>query len=396
MGEQRVFKPSSAADLGDLVADTARKGAALQIRGGGSKAAIGAPAEVPILDMSAFAGVVDYDPTELVLTIGAATLLSEVQALVAAEGQMLAFDPFDHGPLLGRPEGRATLGGVIAAGVSGSRRVARGAARDHLLGFKAVSGRGEAFVAGGKVVKNVTGFDLSKLVVGSWGRLVALTELTLKVVPRGRAETTLVFDNLGGEAARAVMTRAMRAPAEVCATAHVPAPLNNGSAVTALRLEGFAPSVAARAKWLMELLSQYGAAHAISREESEVFWRSVRDVSPLANAPVLWRIGVPPHQGMAVGVKLDEAGARWLADWAGGLVWAAFEGDPATVRGLAAAAGGHAFLLRAPAAMRAAVPAFHPESPGIQAISERVRRAFDPDRVFESKRFADGTHADRI
>ena len=184
----QTFQPTTEQDVVDAIAQAASDGRHLEIRGGGSKAEFGAPdRNDDILDLTAFASVIDYDPAELVLTAGAGAPLSVIQALVESENQMLAFEPFDHGPLFGRPAGAATIGGVIGAGVAGSRRISAGSVRDHLLGFKGVSGRGEAFVAGAKVVKNVTGYDLPKLVCGSWGRLVALTEVTLKVLPRGRA-----------------------------------------------------------------------------------------------------------------------------------------------------------------------------------------------------------------
>lgn len=167
MAEARI-RPGSADELIEVVADAAASGGKLEIIGGGSKADIGAPREAALLDMNAFSGVIDYDPAELVLTVGAATPLAEIQSLVAQSGQMLAFDPFDHGPLFGRPAGAATIGGVLGAGVSGSARLSRGAARDHLLGFRGVSGRGEAFVGGAKVVKNVTGYDLPKIMTSAW------------------------------------------------------------------------------------------------------------------------------------------------------------------------------------------------------------------------------------
>jgi len=158
-----------------MIAAHADTGAKLALCGGGSKEQLGAPREAERVDMTGFAGVVDYDPAELVLTVRPGTPLAEIEALVASENQMLAFDPFDHGPIYGMPAGRATIGGVVAAGVGGSQRLSGGAPRDHLLGFRAVSGRGEVFVAGAKVVKNVTGYDLPKLAAGSWGRLFAMT-----------------------------------------------------------------------------------------------------------------------------------------------------------------------------------------------------------------------------
>jgi glycolate oxidase FAD binding subunit len=390
MATGAIIRPTTEDDLKDAIADAARAGARLEIRGSGSKAGIGAPREAAVLDMTGFAGIIDYDPAELVLTVGAATPLAQVEALVAAEGQMLAFDPFDHGPIFGRPAGTATIGGIVAAGVSGSRRVSRGGARDHLLGFHGVSGRGEAFVGGAKVVKNVTGYDLPKVVAGSWGRLAALTEVTVKVLPAGREQLTLALEGLDAPQAQAAMARAMGSQADVAAAAHLPGP----SAVTALRLEGFGPSVAARRTILAAMLADVGALRALDEDEAQALWTSVRTLAPLGDEPPLWRINTPPSQGPRVVAALAPLGARWLFDWAGGLIWLAFDGDPAMVRAAAEAAGGHAALVRAPDAMRHAVPALHPQSPGVRALEARVRRAFDPLGVFETGRFLDDTDAD--
>lgn len=354
----------------------------LDIRGGGSKALVGAPTpDAVALDVSQLSGVVDYDPAELVLTVRPGTKLSDVEPLLASRGQMLAFEPFDHGPIFGRPAGAATVGGVVAAGASGSRRLSRGGARDHLLGFRAVSGRAERLVGGAKVVKNVTGYDLPKLVAGSWGRVVVLTELSLKVVPRGLEQATMTVEGLGPREACALMARAMGSQADVAAAAHVPAD-GRDPASTVLRLEGFGPSVAARCAVLARL-----GASLMPPDEAAAAWERVRTLSPLGGEAPLWRVNVAPSAGPAVVEALEPLGARWLFDWAGGLVWLTVDADPQTVRRAAAAAGGHAALLRGPAALRQTASVFHPASPGVQALEKRVRQAFDPEGLFETGRF---------
>ena len=390
-----ALAPTTPDELADAIREAGHNGAKLAITGGGSKRDIGAHTEsARALDMRAFSGVVDYDPSDLVLSVGAGTPLAEVEALLAGENQMLAFEPWDHGPLFGRPAGQATIGGVVAAGVAGPRRLTMGGARDHLLGFEAVSGRGERFIGGGKVVKNVTGYDLPKLMAGSWGRLAALTRLTLKVLPRPRRSATLALDGLSDRQAHAAMAEAMGSHAEVCAAAHLPAALHGGRALTALRLQGFEPSVAARCALLPDLLRGHGNVRRLEPDEADAFWDAIRHASPLAGEAPLWRINVPPSGGCPVVAALEPLGARWLFDWAGALVWLAFDGDPALVREAAARAGGHAQLVRASEAMRAAVPAQHPRAPGVAALEARVRRAFDPLGIFETGRFADISHAD--
>lgn len=386
-------QPTTEQELIALVSDVMARGAHCELRGGGSKARIGADRETEIIDMRGFAGVVDYDPPELVLTVRAATPLLEVQRLVESEGQMLAFDPFDHGALLGGETGKATIGGIVAAGVAGSQRLTMGGARDHLLGFTAVSGRGERFVAGAKVVKNVTGYDLPKLMAGSWGRLAAMTELTLKVLPRPRVVRSIAIEGLDHKQACRAMSQAMGSPAEVAAAAHLQE--NAGApATTVFRLQGFAPSVVARCAQLPDILRNHGVAALLTEPEADAVWEAIRTVEPLAGAPTLWRINVPPSQAPDIIDRFEARGARWLLDWAGGLIWLAYEGDAAELRSAVEAAGGHAMLIRAPSDVRAAVPMQHPRKHGVAAIEERVRRAFDPAGIFESGRFLDEIHAD--
>ena len=376
-----AFRPDCTDALSAIIANAARDGTRLRLRGGGSKDTIGAPSpEARIVDMRGFAGVVDYDPAELVLTVKAGTPLAEIQTLVADKGQMLAFDPFDHGAALGGVDGDATIGGIVTAGVAGPTRVSRGAARDHLLGFVAVSGRGERFVAGAKVVKNVTGYDLPKLVTGSWGRLAAITELTLKVLPAPRVRLTLGVSGLDPKTAVAAMARAMGSAADVSAAAHLPA--WNGVTLTILRLDGFASSVEARAAIVTRLI---GGITPMADEEATTLWSAIATAAPLAGDAPLWRIIVPAARAPAL---IDTLGNRdWLLDWAGGLLWMASADAPHAIRTAVAAVGGHAMLIRADAATRAATPALHPQPAALAALEERVRRAFDPAGVFETGRF---------
>ncbi|QXQ07933.1 FAD-binding protein [Sphingosinicellaceae bacterium] len=385
-----TLRPTCVDELVDVVAAARGDGHALAIGGGLSKAGTGRPvADAVPLDLTAFAGIIDYDPAELVLTVGTGTPLAEIEALVRGEGQMLAFAPFDHGPIFGNVIGKATIGGVVAAGVAGSRRLSAGSVRDHLLGFRAVSGRGEALLAGARVVKNVTGYDLPKLAAGSWGRLFAMTELTLKVLPRPPLRATRAITGLDAGQAVAAMAAAMGSQAEVVAAAHIPWYRHGGVALTALQVQGFGPAVAAKSAMLDRLLSSFGRVEALDDAEDDRFWEDLRSLAPLGRDRPLWRVNVPPSRGGAVVLSLQPHGAEWLFDWAGGLVWLTFDGDPALVRAAADAAGGHASLVRGPAELRASVPAFHPAAAGVAALEMRVRRAFDPAGVFETGRFGD-------
>ncbi len=376
------LSPTSVADLCDAIASAAASGARLEICGGGSKAEMGAPrGDAAMLDMRHFAGVDDYDPAELVLTAGAGTPLTEIESLLAEREQMLAFEPFDYATLFGAAPGASTIGGVLAAGVCGPRRLTSGGARDHLLGVEAVSGRGERFIAGGKVVKNVTGYDLPKLLAGSWGRLAAMTSVTLRLLPRPRKTITLACDGLAANAALRAMSDAMASPLAVSAAAHM---TDAGRALTLFRLEGFQVSVDARAAALSELLAAHAPAQLLAGDETERLWRDIRQVAPLANAQTLWRIVVAPSSAAALIASLERMGARWLIDWAGALVWT----DAKDARDVAITPA-HAMLVRAPKPMRAAKPMLQPQAPALARLSARVRHGFDPAGVFETGRFLD-------
>jgi glycolate oxidase FAD binding subunit len=314
----------------------------------------------------------------------------------------------DYGPLLGGEIGAATIGGAIAANLSGPRRIKSGAARDHFLGFSAVSGRGETFKSGGRVVKNVTGYDLCKLMAGSWGTLAAMTDLTVKTLPK--AETELSILVFGGDVAAAgkAMAAAMGSYGDASAAAHLPAALAAEiteaaaarTAVTAFRLEGVAPSIAQRKSLLEELLASFGPLSTLDEAPSRSLWRAIRDVTPFAakgprGDADIWRISTAPAHGAEVGCALtDKAGAETLYDWAGGLVWAALprsdDAHAALVQATVAGVGGHATLIRAPAAVRAKVDVFTPEPTALAALSQRVRKGFDPRGVLNAGRMRAG------
>jgi glycolate oxidase FAD binding subunit len=367
------MRPGNAQELAEIIAEAAASGRKLEIVGGGTKAQIGAARQGERLDMTGFAGVIDYDPAELVLTAGAGTPLAEIEALVASKNQMLAFEP--HGPP------GSTIGGIVAAGVSGSRRVSRGAVRDHLLGFKAVSGRGEAFVGGAKVVKNVTGYDLPKLACGSWGRLFALTEVTLKVLPAPETTITLAAEGLDPAAAVALMSKALGSQADVAAAAHAPG-------LTAIRLEGFGPSVTAR-RLILEAMAPF---RMLDEAEAAEFWLSLRN--PLPDAHPLLKVHVPPSQAADLIETLESTGpnvgVEWRMDWGGSLVWLSYSGPPDLVRSIAEyKGGGGAMIWRAPLDDWGAMPTFNEQPAALAALEARVRRAFDPMGVFETGRFGD-------
>ena len=374
------LRPRDGKDVEAAVQWALAEGKPLELMGRGSKRAIGRPAQTDLtLDLSGLTGVTLYEPEELVLSARAGTALAEIEALVAANGQQLAFEPMDYGPLSGGAAGRGTVGGALAANVSG---------------------RGETFKSGGRVVKNVTGYDLCKLMAGSWGTLAAMTEVTIKVLPRPETEATVTIRGLAPPPAVEAMTLAMGSACDVSGAAHLSAevaarsPEIAGGAVTALRLEGFAPSVAHRRRVLEALMQPFGDAVTIEEPASRALWQAVRDVAAFGcdrlDRP-LWRISTAPSRGAELGARIArEAEAHMLYDWAGGLIWLALEpsddAGAAVVRRAVAATGGHATLVRAPAAVRAAVAVFAPQDPALAALTKRVKASFDPSGVLNPGR----------
>jgi glycolate oxidase FAD binding subunit len=399
-------KPRDAKDVEDAVAWALGNGRALDVVGHGSKRAMGRPAQTDLtLDLSGLTGVTLYEPEELVLSARAGTPLAEIEALVESKNQQLAFEPMDYAAVLDGTPGRGTIGGAIACNLAGPRRIKAGAARDHFLGFSAVSGRGETFKSGGRVVKNVTGYDLCKLMAGSWGTLAALTDVTIKVLPKPETEATVLIFGLDDAQATSAMSVAMSSSCEVSGAAHFPAvaaqrlDIGGGAApLTALRLEGVAPSVAHRRQALDNAMKSFGRLTAIEGEASARLWRSIRDAAPFAadqdEQHPLWRISTAPSKGAELVRAVGGSEATVAYDWAGGLVWLSLppsdDAGAARVRRAVAAAGGHATLIRAPAAVRAAVPVFEPQAVGVAALTKRVKEGFDPKGVLNPGRMYAG------
>ena len=404
MAPDNVLRPADETELAALVAEAAEVGRPLELVGKGSKRGLGRPVEAETLvDLSRLSGIIDYAPEELVLTARPGTPLVEIEAAVGAAKQMLAFEPPDLGPLYGTALGVGTLGGALACNLSGPRRPKAGAARDHFLGFRAVNGRGEAFKAGGKVVKNVTGYDLCKIIAGSYGTLVALTEVTIKTLPAPEATLTLCLMGLAPGAAIAALTKALASPHEVSAAAFMPADIDTpietlgSSSCAALRIEGVAPSVKARAAALRDLFGKQGEVGVIEGEAARRFWAALRDVAPFSSGSApLWRISVPPASGAEAHVQLKKTipDACLYHDWGGGLIWlmaaAAIDGQAGALRRALAGLGGHATLVRAPIEVRTRAEVFEPPESALDALNRRLKACFDPRAIFNRGRMYEG------
>ena len=374
-----MLSPASEVELAALLADA--RGRAFRVMGGGTRMGAGLAGGAEELSVAGLSGVSLYEPGALTLVAAAGTPVADVEALLAGEGQMLAFEPMDHRVLLGTT-GVPTLGGMAAGNVSGPRRIQSGACRDAMLGVRFVDGTGAVVRNGGRVMKNVTGYDLVKLMAGSFGTLGILTEIALKVLPRPEAGATVVLSGLDPQAAVAAMSAALASPFDVTGAAHAPGPVPQ----TWLRVEGFETSVAYRAGALRDRLARFGEiAVEADPERHAAIWRAVRDVTDFAGRPVVWRISVKPSD--APGLISELAGAHGSdvrLDWGGGLIWLAGEAEGAEhrhagVQAAVARTGGHATLVKAPAAVR---PVFQPPLPGVARLESGLRARFDPHGLF--------------
>ncbi len=401
-----TITPRDEKDIVEAVTAAASREQTMEIVGHGTKAGIGRASQTEItLDLSQIKGISLYEPDELILSAKGGTPVAEIEKLLADNNQELSFEPMDFDALLNVQAGRGTLAGMIAANLSGPRRIKAGAVRDYALGVNAVSGRGEIFKSGGRVVKNVTGYDLSKFVAGSWGTLAVMTDLTIKVLPASEDAATVLVLGLDAAKAREAMSAAMGSSCEVSAAAHLPeraaakitgtAAAKAGRALTALRLEGIPVSIAYRKAKLEELLKSFGRLGALDRSETLSFWRAVRDVLPFADKTqrAVWRISTAPTEGPKVGAAITAAtGAEVFYDWGGGLVWAEMPGLLPEENAIREALGGagHATLMRADPTMRASAAPFEPLDAGLAALIQRVKVSFDPKGILNPGRMYAG------
>lgn len=393
-----VHEPLSEEAAARLVQAAALSRSPFAIRGGGTRSLAAVPEGTEVLSSRGLNGIVEYNPAEMTMTARAGTPLETVEAALAEKRQMLAFEPHNLRGVLGS-SGIPTIGGVFATNASGPRRFVAGAARDSLLGVRFVNGKGEVVKAGGKVMKNVTGLDLVKLLAGSHGALALLSEVTFRLLPVPETAVTIAVSGLNDAEAAAAMATAMSMSFEVSGAAHLPESVRGRfaggalpeGAATVLRLEGLAASVAVRSAKLESAMQSFGAVTSLDAGLSTRLWREIRDATPYADGTSrpLWRVSVAPTAGHQLVAALRlEAGVDAFFDWQGGLVWLRMEADPEAEllrRYIKAVGGGHATLLRARPEVLASAQTFQPQAEAVSALQARVKESFDPNGVFASR-----------
>ncbi|WP_420585395.1 FAD-binding protein [Ruegeria sp.] len=366
------MRPETETELAEIVAGLKEP---VQISGGGTRG-IARPEQV--LSVSGLSGISLYEPGALTLVAQAGTPLAEVEAVLAAEGQQLAFEPADYRTVMGSA-GEPTIGGVVAANISGPRRVQAGACRDFLLGVRFVDGRGQVVKNGGRVMKNVTGYDLVKLMAGSWGTLGVLTEVSLKVLPKPEATATLVWHGCGWAASSKLFCDALGSPFEVSGAARLPEAEGQPSR-TLLRVEGFMDSVKYRVGRLLEAFADLKPDEVVTDpDENAAIWRAVRDIEPFAGVPGnVWKTSIKPTDMIRVASGKNP---NRVVDWGGGLIWTlAEEGED--LRSALSDVPGHSTLVRAAADDMDKLGRFQPETEGVAALTRAIRDKFDPRGIF--------------
>lgn len=405
MADPATWRPTGPDELAALVAWAVAEEQPLEVLGNGSKRGLGRPVEARHrLELSGLCGITMYEPEELVMTAAAGTPLARVEAELAECRQELAFEPADYGAILGGEPGRQTIGGVFACNLAGPRRIRAGAARDHLLGLRCVTGQGVAIKTGGRVVKNVTGYDLCKLLTGSYGTLAVMTELTFKVLPRAETEGTLLLTGGSEQDLLACLRKATGTEHDISGAACLPplaagrssvsAVRRAGRAMAAVRVEGPGPSVAYRLERLEAELGGAGEMARLEEGDSRALWREIRDLRLLSQGRTLWRLSIPPTAAGELAGWAAEFAQERLWDWAGGLLWLAprdaWADAHATVRGALAGRGGHATLVRADEELRRQVPVFEPQPEALAALTRRVKESFDPKHILNPGRMYPG------
>jgi len=399
--------PDTVEELAYLVAEAADTRTPLEVMGHGTKREVGRLVQYgAVLSTESLVGVSLYEPTELVLVALAGTPVAQIEQMLAENDQELPFEPVDLGPVLGFGPGQATIGGVLATNISGSRRILSGSARDHLLGVQAVNGRGETIRSGGRVMKNVTGYDLSRALAGSWGTLAVLTEVAIKVLPAQREVRTLLCFGLADPTGVEVLGLALGTPFEVSGTVHVNGELARrfsdeeisrpGQSVTAIRMENFPASARYRASRLKQMLQAYAPALELDTARSRMFWDDVKSLRMFERTGrPLWRISMAPTSGPklvhSLARKID---VRALYDWSGGLIWLdtplITDAGAVEIRRTLAEFGGHATLIRAEPQARAVIDVFQPLDAPLMALTAALKQAFDPVGILNPGRMYAG------
>ncbi len=404
---EEILRPLHEEQIADIIKEANANDIPLNIIGNGSKKSVGRPSTAAqSISMDRLRSITLFQPNEMVISALAGTPVSFIEHRLSHENMELAFEPLDLGPALGQIAGQSTIGSVFATNISGPKRIRNGAARDHLIGIRGINGRGESFKSGGRVMKNVTGYDLVRGLCGSWGTLAIMTEVTMKVVPKAEESRTLFIEGLDDDLAINALCAAMATPFEVSGTTHLQkefvSRLHNpefnqlNNAITAIRIESFPSSVSYRAKRLKKELSPFGNIYELDDTRSRAFWDEMRNLSYLeGHDDPVWRISVAPRDGAKlISILSHDMDCRAAYDWSGGLIWLevdqSSDASASDIRRVIARLGGHATLIRATEETRASINVFHPLEHTQNIITRAIKKQFDPKGILNPGRMYAG------
>lgn len=404
---EEILRPLHEEQLRDIIKEAYKNRIPLDLRGYGSKQELGRPGHADLaIAMDRMRSITHYRPDEMIISALAGTPLSFIEHRLYHENQELAFEPVDFGPALGKVAGQTSIGAVFAMNMSGSRRIRAGAARDHLIGVRGLNGKGDMINSGGKVLKNVAGMDMAKILCGSWGTLALFTEVTMRVVPKAEESRTLFIEGLDESLGVSALTASINSPHEVTGTLHLQPgfvsrlssdELNNSDkSLTVIRLEGFSSAVKYHAAQLKKELAPFGDIYEFDDTRSRNFWEEIRTFKYLESSddPV-WRLSVAPSDGPVVIHHLKrDMDCIAAFDWSGGLIWLevshSSDANAADIRRAIAKTGGHATLIRAGEETRRTVEVFQPLEPGQEELASQIKNVFDPHQIFNPGRMYAG------
>ncbi len=400
-----IYSPSSENEVVDFIKDSHSLQTPIEISGNNSKS-IGRLIQCSkSLQFKNFGGIVEYLPEELYIKVKSGTSLALIESELDKKNQELAFEPSDMGFLYSGKSNKGSVGGAVACNLSGSRRFRAGALRDHILGFCGVNGKGEIIKSGGTVVKNVTGYDVSKLITGSYGTLVALTEIVLKVQPKNEESQTLLINNINLKMALNVFSKAMHTSVEISGACFYPAKiskffklndLDTNTSITAIRLEGPKISVTERVNTLKKLFSDYKTTISVLENyQSRIFWQNTSDLQFFNNSKnVVIKIVLPPLNTDQLINKFENEELKYVVDWAGNLIWVELpENDSVLLKHLRTEIlklSGHMTIIKAPNHVRIREDFLTTVDENIKVLSLKIKESFDPKKILNPGKMYSG------
>lgn len=400
-----IFKPNSENEISEFVKFCNQKNIPIEIKGSGSKSNIGRNFQSEkTIDLSGYSGIIKYEPEELYIKVKSGTPINEISRELEKHNQQLAFEPTDFGYIFNGKSNPGTIGGTMACNFSGPRRFKSGSVRDHVLGVKIITGRGDSVKSGGTVVKNVTGYDLSKIITGSYGTLAVISEISIKVLPKPPSIKSLIIHNAQLKKSLDYLNIALSSSSDISGAVFYPEYFNekfklndlvNKGPLTALRVEGVSSSIDDRVQKLIDELGLLrDEINFLNDEQSRIFWSNTRDLKVFSNTDKnLIRIVTPPSETLNIINSLKKISSRYFIDWGGNLIWMEIEKINASIikdiNIMTDKANGYFTIIKLDDSLKAGLDVFKID-PIKFKISEKIKKSFDPKRILNPGKMYSG------